>query len=48
MALSFALAVLTHSVEYIAPKGLESGFINWDDEDTNNRNLYSGQLPDGS
>ena len=27
---------------------MESGFIKWDDEDSNNRNLFSGQLPDGS
>ena len=27
---------------------MESAFIQWDDEDTDNRNLFSGQLPDGS
>ena len=27
---------------------MESGFIYWDDENANNGNLYSGQLPDGS
>lgn len=30
------------------PSGFEPGYRFWDDEDNNNKNSYSGILPDGS
>jgi len=30
------------------PEGFTEGWINWDDEDTNNINKYSGTLPEGN